>query len=153
MFSYETHFGEVSGMSSQCSKLNRVSCGKSPNLQKQFFYFRNYVHSANCARGSCITCQAFSVRFSWTHENTWRKKMVLGCFFFLYPVWFTWLITSVLNTLHGQYQPFYCLIMWSTWKKKSDPLTTGGPIAPDQISKFNSLSQKGARLVTQCDFL
>lgn len=35
-------------------------------------------------------------------------------------------------------------------EEKSDPLTTGGLFVPDQISKFNSLSQKEVRLVTQC---
>lgn len=50
VFSYETHFGEVSGMSSQCSKLNLVSYGKSANLQKQFFSFWHYVRPTACQR-------------------------------------------------------------------------------------------------------
>lgn len=50
VFSYETHFGEVSGMSSRCSKLNLVSYGKSTNLQKQFCYFWNYVRARLCQR-------------------------------------------------------------------------------------------------------
>lgn len=49
MFSYETHFGEVSGMFSKCSKLNLVSHVKSTNVQKKlFFSFRNYVQLRLC---------------------------------------------------------------------------------------------------------
>ena len=50
VFSYETHFGEVSGMSSQCSKLNLVSYGKSTNLRKQFFSSWHYVRPTACQR-------------------------------------------------------------------------------------------------------
>lgn len=39
------------------------------------------------------------------------------------------------------------------FEEKNDPLTTEGLFVPDQISEFNSLSQKEARLVTQCYFL
>ena len=38
-------------------------------------------------------------------------------------------------------------------EERSDPFTTGGLFVPDQISEFNSLSQKEVRLVTQCYFL
>lgn len=69
VFSYETRFGEVSGMSRRPSKLNRVSYGKSPNLRKQF--------SCSLELCSCLSRQASSVPFPRTCEKDLAEYSVL----------------------------------------------------------------------------
>lgn len=69
VFSYETRFGEVSGMSRRPSKLNLVSYGKSPNLRKQF--------SCSLELCSCLSRQASSVPFPRTCEKDLAEYSVL----------------------------------------------------------------------------
>ena len=148
VFSYETHFGEVSGMSSQCSKLNLVSYGKSTNLQKQFFSFWHYVRPTACQR----RLSNASGILSWIFLNGIKALGGRKCFCprvthlssFKNSAWsiaavFIYILLNNLELLGG---------------KKVIPLQKGGGLSvPDQISEFNSLSQKGATSVTQCYFL
>lgn len=153
VFSYETHFGEVSGMSSQCSKLNLVSYGKSANLQKQFFSFWHYVRPTACQR----RLSNASGILSWIFLSGIKALGGRKCFCprvthlssFKNSAW------SIAAFFSYIYIYIYSLIIRSIWEeKKVIPLQKGGGLSvPDQISEFNSLSQKGATSVTQCYFL
>lgn len=106
VFSYETHSGEVSETSSQCSKLNPVPLGKSA---KTILSHRNYVQGPKCARGGRTTCQTMSQTDSAGHVKTQRRQKGFPFFLFNFLrilLYFTWLITSFEKTLHGQYHPF-----------------------------------------------
>lgn len=58
VFLYETHFGEVSGMSNKCSKLNLVSLWESTSVQKNNSSTW-MTYGSWCARGSLLMCQVF----------------------------------------------------------------------------------------------
>lgn len=115
VFSYETHSGEVSETSSQCSKLNPVPLGKSA---KTILSLRNYVQGPNCARGGCTTCQTASQTDSDGHVKTQRReKDFLFPFFFYNSAVFYLTHYLIWKDSAWPVSSLHCLIMWSTWKK------------------------------------